>query len=516
MHIKIIYFILFLFFQVSQSYGQVRDMQVIKGRILNFSTGEPISYATIQISENGINTMSNENGWFIFKIPAGNSGQRIFISHVGFMPESILVNLSDSGAYIIQMQEAVIELKEVEIKRINALELLKKAIEKIPQNYAATPCRMGGFYRMTGYKEKRIIDLSEAVFDIYYENHTVKNSQFKLIKSRVDKDLTAFNGADNVSMGLDPAAVISIDIVRDIGGSDLLGDKGLKEHVFYFKGLVNYNGTKAYEIQFDEKDGVKKALYKGKILLDADNLAFLEFDFRFSPKGVKYFNWGFFMNLMLNMAHVKAEFLEDHKIITYRKYGEKYYLNHAGNTGLVYLAGGNRHFVLDPLMTRINFLVTRIDTSGVKPFQKEEILRNKLNIESQSTVVHDTRDSPDRSDTTDRFWENYNLIRAEFNVDSAIRVIQKNNATLNYKEDMEKFIRKNGKDKMKVIDSVFSFYHGKGQFNGTVLIQQEGKVIYERGFGLADKDRHIDNSAQTQFRIHFQTIYIHADHAACQ
>jgi len=501
MQIKIIYFILILCFQFSLSFGQIREMQVVKGRIISSGSGEPISYATIQISENGINTMSNENGWFIFKMPAGNSVQKIFISHVGYMPETILVNASDSVTRIISMREAAIELKEVEIKRINALELLKKAIEKIPQNYAASPCRMGGFYRMTGYKEKRIIDLSEAVFDIYYENYTVKNSQFKLIKSRVDKDLTAFNGADNVSMGLDPAAVISIDIVRDIGGSDLLGDKGLKEHNFNFKGLVNYNGTQAYEIQFDQKDRVKKALYKGKILLDADNLAFLEFDFGFSPKGVKYFSWGFFMNLMLNMAHVKAEFLEDHKIITYRKYGSKYYLNHAGNSGQVYLAGGNRHFVLDPLKTRINFLVTRVDTSGITPFPKEEILRNKLNIESQGKTIHDTRDSPDRSDTTDRFWENYNLIQAEFNVDSAIRVIQVNNATLNYKEEMEKFIRKNPKDKVKVIDSVFNFYYGKGQFNGTVLIQQEGKVIYERGFGLADKERHIANSAKTQFRI---------------
>ena len=55
---KIIYFILFLCFQVFLSFGQVREMQVVKGRILSSGSGEPISYATIQISENGINTMS--------------------------------------------------------------------------------------------------------------------------------------------------------------------------------------------------------------------------------------------------------------------------------------------------------------------------------------------------------------------------------------------------------------------------------------------------------------------------
>jgi hypothetical protein len=47
------------------------------------------------------------------------------------------------------------------------------------------------------------------------------------------------------------------------------------------------------------------------------------------------------MNLMLNMAHVKAEFLEDHKIITYRKYGVNIIWIMPA-TGRVYLAGGNR------------------------------------------------------------------------------------------------------------------------------------------------------------------------------
>ena len=482
---------------------QSRDLPPIclKGTILNASSGEAIPYATIRVSSNGINTMSNENGRFIFKIPGGLKDEEIFISHVGFKPQSIHINLSDTGTRFIKLREDVNDLPEVVIKKMNPLELLKNAISKIPDNYSTTPYRLSGFYRMTGMKEKRIIDLSEAVFDIYYENYSLKNSQFKLIKSRVDKDLTAFNGADNVSMGLDPAAVLSIDMINDIKGSGLLGEKGLREHDFIFKGIVNYNGQQAYEIFFDEKDGIKKALYRGKILLNADDLAFLEFDIRLSPKGLKYYDWGFFMKLMLGMAHVRADVLADDKIITYRKYGGKYYLSHANNTGLIYLAGGNRHFVFDPLVNKINFLVTRIDTTDIKPFQKDEILRNKLSIESRSKVINDSKDSPDRSDTTDLFWENYNLIQAEFSVDSAVRIIQANNATLNYKEQLQKFLRKNTSDKTIGLDSVLSFYHMKDQFNGTALIQYEGKIIYEKGFGMADRERQIANTGITQFRI---------------
>ena len=472
---------------------------IFKGRITNKITSEPVSYATICLVNSSYNTLTNENGQFIFKIPSTIKKRQLQITHVGYRPFTILA--SEDSLYSIQLVEQPSELKEVVVKKINPLELLKNAIAKIPDNYSTQPYRIGGFYRMTGRKEKRIIDLSEAVFNIYYETYQKKNSQFNLVKSRVDKDLTAFNGADNVSMGLDPAAVTGMDILSDVKESELLNEKGLAAHDFVFKGVVNYNSRPAYEIDFDQKDGIKKSLFKGKILLDVDDLAFLEFDIHLSPKGIAYYDWGFFMKMMLNMAHVKANILADDNIITYQKYGGKYYLHRANNEGRIYLAGGNKHFVLDPLATKINFLVTSIDTLNAKPFQKDEILRNKLSIESRSKVIRDTRDSPARSDTTDLFWGNYNLILPDYNVDSAVRLIEENNATLNYKNQLAKYLRKNSGDEIKGIDSVLSFYHERNQFNGTALVQDNGKLIYEKGFGMADEEKSIPNSGNTKFRI---------------
>ncbi len=494
------HFLFLLYFICSNAQAQPdTSILILKGRITNQVTSEPVTYATISLVNSSYNTLTNENGQFIFKIPATINKRQLQITHVGYRSVTLLA--SEDSLYSIQLEEQPSLLKEVVVKKINPLELLKNAIAKIPDNYSTQPYRIGGFYRMTGRKEKRIIDLSEAVFNIYYESYQRKNSQFNLVKSRVDKDLTAFNGADNVSMGLDPSAVTSIDILSDVKESELLSDKGLAAHDFVFKGVVNYNARPAYEIDFDQKDGIKKSLFKGKILLDVDDLAFLEFDIHLSPKGIAYYDWGFFMKMMLSMAHVKANILADNKTITYRKYGGKYYLHRANNEGLIYLAGGNKHFVLDPLATKINFLVTSIDTLNATPFQKDEILRNKSSIESRSTVIRDSRDGPDRSDTTDLFWGSYNLILPEYNVDSAVRQIEVNNTTLNYKNQLAKYLRKNSSDKIKGIDSVLSFYHGKNQFNGTVLVQDNGKLIYEKGFGMADKEKSIPNNGNTKFKI---------------
>ncbi len=110
--------------------------------------------------------------------------------------------------------------------------------------------------------------------------------------------------------------------------------------------------------------------------------------------------------------------------------------------------------------------------------------------------------SPDiNTDGTDAFWSDYNLIQSDYNVDSASRIIRANNETLNYKRKLTAQLRKYKDDKTLRIDSILSFYYEKGLFNGAALVKYQGKIIYEKGFGFADKTTKLSNSGQTQFRI---------------
>ena len=56
-------------------------------------------------------------------------------------------------------------------------------------------------------------------------------------------------------------------------------------------------------------------------------------------------------------------------------------------------------------------------------------------------------------------------------------------------------------DKAARIDSLMNIYHAYGQFNGSVLVAEAGKVIYKRGFGFANMDWNIPNAPETKFRI---------------
>jgi CubicO group peptidase (beta-lactamase class C family) len=58
-----------------------------------------------------------------------------------------------------------------------------------------------------------------------------------------------------------------------------------------------------------------------------------------------------------------------------------------------------------------------------------------------------------------------------------------------------------GQDKASKIDNLVSLYHKYGQFNGSVLVADNGKVLYEKGFGLANMEWNVPNTPDTRFRL---------------
>ena len=58
-----------------------------------------------------------------------------------------------------------------------------------------------------------------------------------------------------------------------------------------------------------------------------------------------------------------------------------------------------------------------------------------------------------------------------------------------------------GQKKAELIEEVMNAYSDYGLFSGSILVSENGKNIYKQGFGLANAEWDIQNSAQTKFRI---------------
>src|SRR5438128_9711005 len=51
------------------------------------------------------------------------------------------------------------------------------------------------------------------------------------------------------------------------------------------------------------------------------------------------------------------------------------------------------------------------------------------------------------------------------------------------------------------VDSVMQVYAKKDMFTGSVLIAKKGKVLFSKGYGLADVPHAIANTADTKFKL---------------
>src|ERR1700742_3552459 len=85
--------------------GQAQDAPILhlRGIITDAGTGEVIPYATLRLAAGGVNTMSNEKGRFVFKIPAAPRGDSVYISHVGYRRTLWVVDASDTALKTIRM-----------------------------------------------------------------------------------------------------------------------------------------------------------------------------------------------------------------------------------------------------------------------------------------------------------------------------------------------------------------------------------------------------------------------------
>jgi CarboxypepD_reg-like domain len=399
-------------------YAQDQSFLVLKGVIVDDSTGEGLPFATIAYHRNGVNTMSNEHGGFIFKIRQSTAGDSIHVSHIGYKAMTIAILQGNSNHIIVRLHQKPIQLSDIVVS-INPIDIIKKAIARIPDNYPTSPYLLDGFYRLTTRYNNRIIGLSEAVFQVFGSDYAINNHQFRLIKSRVDKDWNAFgwNGLTKIKR---PEGLVEADLVSRIHKAPVLGDTQMPAHEFSYLGIIDYEGREAYEIGFDQRSDVQKAYYRGTVIIDKETLAFLSITRMLSPRGIKYWELKSRADLIaLEHAQMTDTRYSDSIVVTYRPYGGKYYLRHYYRNAGGRLSGGTIKAIdLDPYFTETNYLVTRIDTEDVKPFPDSILMPREAAIE-----FNGHQNNP----RSDKFWENYNLIEASFNVDSVVSDLRRRN-----------------------------------------------------------------------------------------
>lgn len=386
------------------------QQRLIRGKVVENNSQAPLYPASISVGKRGAGSVTNSHGTFELYIPAAYSGDTLLVSFIGYKSQLVpLQHLPANKELVITLEKNATALKEVAIEARSPLKIIRKAIDRIPLNYLDQPHITKGFYRLTSRKDHEYMQLSEAVFDVYnYGYASAKENLLRLEKVRVANDRKAAHGVD---LGLKPRLIFEYDVVKDIGNFNLLNKSGLQDHSFQIQGITSYNGHEAYEISFDQREGIKKSLYKGRLYIDTATLAFIAFDYALSPKGAAYARYGSSgTQALLKLLGLHIDLREDAAQIRYRNIGNKWIIADVTASSLLNFKNKREHYEF-PADVNVSYVITAIDTAAVAPFAKEERLGSNKLIEFQAASAE-----PD-------FWKNYTIILPDFDAEAVIRKI---------------------------------------------------------------------------------------------
>ena len=379
----------------------------IQGKVVDLSSNRPIIFANIYLEGTNIGTVSNADGDFLIKIPLFVENKTLIISSIGYKNTQLSFDQLVSGNKLIKLETNPIPIEEVTIINKDARELLREALNRIPENYSDKPFMVTAFYRETIKQNRNYVAVSEAVLDGYKSSYTniAETDRVKIFKGRKSTDVRKM---DTVMLKLQggPQTTFLLDIVKN--PIDLFEEEVLDYYKYQMGGIVNIDDRQAYVVEFDQLQHIQFPLYSGKIYIDVNDRAIVGAEFRISPSKL---NEATPYLIRKKPAGMRIDILNASYLVSYRFNDGKWHLNHT-RTELILSTRWKKKLFKSTFTAMSEMAITDIDPEGITKYKyRETTRRSDIFIEK----VGDFED-PD-------FWGEYNIIQPEESIQTAINRI---------------------------------------------------------------------------------------------
>jgi hypothetical protein len=252
--------------------------QQLKGFIHDHK--DPLPFVSVAIKNTGIGTVSNSEGKFTLLLPQQSINGVISISMIGYKTREVRIsNWTDD----IELEKADIMLPEVSIMPEDSmLCFMKKAVDRIPENYLSAATRQTGFYRSTLKADTTYQYFGEALLDVYKPSYRNRETgSVKIVNSRINK------GTENKAMpplyfygGI--YLPFRADFVQQ--REAFLNPAEFKHYSYSLDEIIVQDGKVVYKVSFKPKEP-NKGKYEGFFHIDQKTLTFLDIHFSYSSYG---------------------------------------------------------------------------------------------------------------------------------------------------------------------------------------------------------------------------------------
>lgn len=376
----------------------------ISGLIVDNETLEPLPFATIAIRNKGRGTVANSIGEYGINIPPDCLKDTLYVSYLGYIGRSIPIEASPGNNFTITMQKEFIPIPEIIIRTQVPQEIIYKTLSAINKNYGTTPAMLTGFYREGVLKKTELQNYSEAVLSIYKSAYdlTLFGDQIKVLKSRKIEN-TGVRDTLEVRLKAGLSTCLELDGVKNT--FDFINRDNMSDYTYRITDIVSFDEEAAYVIDFEQREDVENALYRGSIYINTEDFAILQADFELHPKYMNKMKDSFVSSSSRNFTTWPVSVRYS---VSYRNVNARYFLSHVRGD-LVFTSKQKRKLFNSQFNVFFELAITDINLTNVSRFEREELA-------PVHSVFAKTITSYDPG-----FWENMDFLKPEDNLMQALK-----------------------------------------------------------------------------------------------
>jgi hypothetical protein len=369
----------------------------LTGVIIDEESSEPLPFATIGLKNKGKGTVTNFNGEFGLNISKEYYSDTLSVSYLGYIGREIPVMNTLGNNMTISMKREFISIPEIIIRNQIPQDIISRARRAIPENYGTTPALMTAFYREGVLKKTEVQTYSEAILQIYKSAYsgTLFGDQIKVYKSRKIENI---DRSDTLAIRLKAG----LSTCLDLDGVKNLFDfiSSASDYTYRLTDIVTYNDEAAYAIEFQQKENIDMALFKGTIYINTVDYGILYAEFEINPELIHKMKDSFISTASrgFNTWPVSVKYT-----VGYRKLNERYYLNHVRGD-LIFASKQNKKLFSTQFKVFFELAVTETNLTNVARFERDE-LAPVHSVFSKTINNYDPQ-----------FWGNQDFLRPEDNL----------------------------------------------------------------------------------------------------
>lgn len=389
---------------------KANDQQTIltfRGKVVDAETGTALVFASVAVKETNVATVTNIDGEFVIKVYETQIAKNLEISYLGYKNQVVpLTDLRIDGyKNVISMTPAPIPIREIIVKPIDPVEIVRTAIGRIGRNYVDEANLMTAFYRETIRKRRTYVSIGEAVVEIFkapYSND-LRYDGARIYKGRKGTDVERM---DTVLFKLQggPVTSLMLDIIKN--PQDILTFDAMKYYDYSLSSVVEIDERPHFVISFKQKPYVENPLFLGNLYIETNNYTLTEAEFGYNVEDEEAVSSIFIRKKPLSMD-VTPE------LVTYWvKYREQ-----DGKSFFTYSRAEVR-FKVNWKRKLFNTNYTTMSEIAITDRTNEEVIK----IPSKEKIRYTDVFSEEVEAFADPdYWGDYNVIEPDQSIESAIR-----------------------------------------------------------------------------------------------